>query len=95
LDPYYENLILALRTWRAGRKIDFTTLRRVGHNLTAFQALYGAIPALFWGLPLAGDGSPSMLKRAAQWGAWAYHNPDGVKTETLAQALLDFWHIMG
>lgn len=95
LDPYYENLILALRTWRAGRQIDFATLHRVAHRLTAFQALYGAIPALFWGLPLAGDGSPSMLELAAQWGAWAYHNPEGVKPELLAQVLLDFWHIMG
>lgn len=96
LDPWYESIILGLRARRAGRKIGWRLFANDGRRLTVFQAMYGAIPALFWGLPLAGEGDPGLLALAARWGSWAQPQGAGAaSSEQLAQTLLDYWHILG
>lgn len=92
LDRYYENFILSLRARRAGTTLNYRLLPHVSPRPTPFQALYGAIPLLFWDI-LQPD--REMKELAYEWGAWALQNPDTFKKNDLTTSLVRMWHILG
>ncbi|HNT54082.1 MAG TPA: hypothetical protein PKG95_05180 [Anaerolineaceae bacterium] len=96
LDPLYERLILALRARRAGQVIYWRGLPHRRPPLSPFQALYGAIPALFWGLPLADRPAElPLLKQAADWSGWILPTAAAERPAEMTAALLQIWHILG
>ncbi len=97
LDVAYENLILWLRGRRAGKK-TWPNRRRDGKSsLSMFQQLYGAIPSLFWGLPMDGQPDSRLLQTSREWSAWAFppQEDSTVSEEKLVAALLSMWHAFG
>ncbi|MEW5829412.1 MAG: hypothetical protein AB1846_11020 [Chloroflexota bacterium] len=95
LDVAYEDLILWLRGRRAGKK-TWPNNRKPGPNLSMFQRLYGAIPSLFWGLPMEGRADACLLQTSREWGAWAFPpQAEAVPEEQLVSVLLSLWHALG
>lgn len=95
LDPLYERLILALRARRAGQSIYWRGLPHRRPMLSPFQALYAAIPALFWGLPLTSQPNPDLLNLAANWSRWILPSAAAENPLELTSALLRAWHTLG
>jgi hypothetical protein len=92
LDRPYENLILGLRARRAGTGINYRLLPEISPRPTPFQALYGAIPPLFWNL-LQSDNE--MKELAYKWGAWALPQHDSCRENDLTSSLVHIWHVLG
>jgi hypothetical protein len=92
LDRPYEDLILALRARRARAKINYSLLPRISPRPTPFQALYGAIPSLFWNL-LQSDAELTEL--TCKWGAWALPQHEPSRGNDLTSSLVQMWHILG
>jgi len=95
LDRVYENLILGLRAYKSHHSISWRYLPANNQLFTPFQALYAAIPGLFWGLPLTDSGDKEMIDLAFKWGRWAVPASKEVKCETLTKNLIEMWHILG
>ncbi len=95
LDRVYENLILGLRAYKSHHSISWRYLPSNNQLFTPFQALYAAIPGLFWGLPLTDLGDKEMIDLAFKWGRWAVPVSKEVKCETLTKNLIEMWHILG
>lgn len=92
LDRTFENLILMLRARRAHTAMNYRLLPNINPRPTPFQALYGAIPALFWNIDKA---DKEMKDLAYEWGAWALQTPDQPGDSDLASSLVRMWHVLG
>ncbi|HNZ12387.1 MAG TPA: hypothetical protein PKL11_01935, partial [Anaerolineaceae bacterium] len=86
---------LALRARRAGQSIYWRGLPHRRPMLSPFQALYAAIPALFWGLPLTNQPNPDLLNLAANWSRWILPSAAAENPLELTSALLRAWHTLG
>lgn len=95
LDQPYENLMLSLRARRAGRRIQYRELPRLHPQPTPFQALYGAIPALFWSLSQGGETRQKFFQLAKYWGSWALPEDQPFNNGLLYSSLIRMWHILG
>ncbi len=93
LDVAYENLIL----WLRGRRAGIKTFPNRKADLSMFQMLYGAIPSLFWGLPMEGQADARLLQNSREWGAWAFPPLSSAtpSEEQLVSVLLSMWHAFG
>jgi hypothetical protein len=97
-DVTYENFILWLRCLRAGKRFWWSKIPKRTPSLSVFQQLYGAIPALFWGLPLIGERNEEMIGAAKDWAKWALDHPNGKGDDSdqkLISSLLEMWHAFG
>lgn len=94
----YQDALLTVKCWNAGRKVHWEKIPTEGKALSLYHLLHRAITPLFFGLPVDGKSDPRMMEQAAFWGRWAMREWPTSASEfehELVSSICFMWHTLG